>query len=100
MEKLTAMSFEECPKHKGEFLSMKNLIIKYPQNTQGFGHPFFNYCEKENKFYNGKEFVSKEEIALEFVNEYYKRKYLIPRIFKGKYKLSEIEVIDFDELVK
>ena len=90
MEKLTAIKTEECPKHKGEFLSIKNLIIKSPEYPEGEGMSFFNYCKKENKYHDNKKFVSAEETALNFINKRYNK----------NYKLSEIEVITLDELIE
>ena len=81
---------KECPFHKGEYLEIKNLIIKTPDEPNGIGEPFFNYCKRSDKFsYNGK-LLSKEEMALEVVNKRYKK----------NYKLSDIEAIMFDGLVQ
>ena len=80
-----------CPEHPKEHLQTQNLIIKSPFVPEGKGIAFFHYCPKSKKYlnYDG-TLVSKEEVALNFINRNYKK----------NYSLSEIEVLTFKESAK
>lgn len=73
----------KCPKHKGEYLKLKTLIIKTIDNKRGVGL-MFEYCEKSNKYFDGKKLVEEKEIALQMINN--------SKINKKKYSLEEITI--------
>ncbi len=58
---------------------------------EGEGIPFMLYCQKSKKYLNSKkELVSREEAALDNINNFHQK----------NYKLSEIEVLTFEEYTK
>jgi len=55
---------QKCPEHKGEFLEIKNILIKYPSNPEGTIMPM-NYCPKSKKYLSKGKLVPVKEAALE-----------------------------------
>jgi len=88
----------DCLEHNEHQLELKTLIIKSPPHKDGMGSPFY-YCSKSNKYLSENNLVTKEEAALNFINKHYKRESLVARIFKGKYKLSELKIFTFEEFL-
>lgn len=85
-----------CPEHPKEQLKTENLIIKTKDN-EIIPFQMAHYCPQSKKYLNkDKELVSREESALEVANE--------RSFFKTNpekiYKLSDIEVITFEEYTK
>lgn len=90
----------KCPEHKEDRLVLTSILIKFPRYEEGIGS-YCYYCPISNKYLgNENKLVSKEEAALDFINRNYKRRTLIARIFKGKFKSSEIEALTMKEHMK
>ena len=53
----------KCPEHKGEFLKIKNILIKYPSCPEGEIVPI-NYCPKSKKYLSEGKLVPVKEAAL------------------------------------
>ena len=87
--KMTYLKNPMCPKHEGEILRLKDFIAKYPGNLEGIPLPLL-HCEKDNKYYNGKELVSARVAARDYINKKYNE----------NYALSAIEVLSLEEMSK
>ncbi len=74
----------KCPEHEGEHLRPRTLIIKTIDDEEGMGYPTFEYCEKSDKYFDGKKLVGEKEIALQRINNL--------ETNKKKYSLEEITV--------
>jgi len=79
-----------CPEHPKEQLKTRNLIVKSPFAPEGEGIPFFHYCPKSKKYLSNNKLVSRDEAALNAVNNFHQK----------NYSLSEIEVLTSKEYLK